>query len=86
MSLNSKAYLMLVLATLFWAGNFIVGKAAYVENIPPMSLVFFRWSLVWLILLPFTFKEIIKSKTIILNNLPYCHHLIYLMTKFLIKD
>jgi drug/metabolite transporter (DMT)-like permease len=67
---NFKAYLMLVLATLFWAGNFIVGKAAYVENIPPMSLVFFRWSLVWLILLPFTYKEILKFKGIILKNLP----------------
>jgi len=65
-----KAYLMLVLATLFWAGNFIVGKAAFVENIPPMSLVFFRWSLVWLILLPFTYKEIIRSKEIIIENLP----------------
>ena len=61
---------MLVLATLFWAGNFIVGKAAYVENIPPMSLVFFRWSLVWLILLPFTYKDILKFKEIILKNLP----------------
>jgi drug/metabolite transporter (DMT)-like permease len=67
---NFKAYLMLVLATLFWAGNFIVGKAAYVENIPPMSLVFFRWSLVWLILLPFTYKEIFKFKEVILKNLP----------------
>jgi drug/metabolite transporter (DMT)-like permease len=65
-----KAYLMLVLATLFWAGNFIVGKAAFVESIPPMSLVFFRWSLVWLILLPFTYKEIIRSKEIIIENLP----------------
>ncbi len=61
---------MLVLATLFWAGNFIVGKAAFVEDIPPMSLVFFRWSLVWLILLPFTYKEIIKHKEVILKNLP----------------
>ena len=61
---------MLVLATLFWAGNFIVGKAAYVENIPPMSLVFFRWSLVWLILLPFTYKDILQYKEIILKNLP----------------
>ena len=61
---------MLVLATLFWAGNFIVGKAAFVEDIPPMSLVFFRWSLVWLILLPFTCKEIIKHKEVILKNLP----------------
>jgi drug/metabolite transporter (DMT)-like permease len=57
-------------ATLFWAGNFMVGKFAFLTNIPPMSLVFYRWSLVWLILLPFTFKEIIKSKEIILNNLP----------------
>ena len=61
---------MLVCATLFWAGNFMIGKLAFLTNIPPMSLVFFRWSLVWLILLPFTFKEIIKFKTIILDNLP----------------
>ena len=61
---------MLILATLFWAGNFIVGKEAFVEDIPPMSLVFFRWSLVWLILLPFTYKEIIKHKEVILKNLP----------------
>jgi len=67
---NIKAYIMLVCATLFWAGNFMVGKFAFITNIPPMSLVFYRWSLVWLILLPFTFKEIIRSKVIILENLP----------------
>ena len=67
---NTKAYFMLVCATLFWAGNFMVGKFAFLTNIPPMSLVFFRWSLVWLILLPFTFNEIIKHKDIIKNNLP----------------
>ena len=67
---NTKAYLMLVCATLFWAGNFMVGKFAFFSNIPPMSLVFFRWLLVWLILLPFTFREIIKHKEIILDNLP----------------
>ena len=70
MTKDFKAYLMLVLATLFWAGNFIVGKAAFVENIPPMSLVFFRWLFVWLILLPFTYKEIIKYKEVIIKNLP----------------
>ena len=67
---NTKAYIMLVCATLFWAGNFMVGKFAFLTNIPPMSLVFYRWSLVWLILLPFTFKEIIRSKEIIFKNLP----------------
>jgi drug/metabolite transporter (DMT)-like permease len=67
---NTKAYIMLVCATLFWAGNFMIGKFAFLTNIPPMSLVFYRWSLVWLILLPFTFKEIVRSKDIILKNLP----------------
>ena len=67
---NTKAYIMLVCATLFWAGNFMIGKLAFLENIPPMTLVFFRWSLVWIILLPFTYKEILKNKDIILDNLP----------------
>tara|TARA_B100000579_G_scaffold334471_1_gene285038 strand:- start:1878 stop:2771 length:894 start_codon:yes stop_codon:yes gene_type:complete len=67
---NSKAYIMLVCATLFWAGNFVVGKFAFLTNIPPLSLVFYRWLLVWLILLPFTFREILKFKDTILNNLP----------------
>ena len=67
---NTKAYIMLVCATLFWAGNFIVGKLAHFSNIPPMTLVFFRWSLVWLILLPFTYNDIIRYKKVILGNLP----------------
>jgi len=67
---TSKAYIMLICATLFWACNFMVGKFAFISSIPPMSLVFFRWLLVWLILLPFTYREIIKHKKTILNNLP----------------
>tara|TARA_B100000131_G_scaffold179087_1_gene172717 strand:- start:1645 stop:2538 length:894 start_codon:yes stop_codon:yes gene_type:complete len=67
---NIKAYLMLICASLFWAGNFMIGKYAFLTEIPPLSLVFYRWSLVWIILLPFTYKEIIKYKDTILNNLP----------------
>ena len=67
---STKAYIMLVCATLFWAGNFMVGKYAFLVEIPPLSLVFYRWSLVWIILIPFTYKEIIKYKDTILNNLP----------------
>ena len=66
---NIKAYIMLVCASLFWAGNFMIGKYAFLSEIPPLSLVFYRWSLVWIILLPFTYKEIIKHKDTILNNL-----------------
>ncbi len=61
---------MLVCASLFWSGNFIVGKFAFLTDIPPLSLVFYRWLLVWIILLPFTYKEILKYKDVILKNLP----------------
>ena len=67
---NIKAYVMLVCASLFWAGNFMIGKYAFFSEIPPLTLVFYRWSLVWIILLPFTYKEIIKYKDTILNNFP----------------
>ena len=70
MSNNFKAYLMLIFGTMFWAGNFIVGKLAFVEDIPPFSLVFFRWLTVWLILFPFTYKEILKNRNDIFNSLP----------------
>jgi drug/metabolite transporter (DMT)-like permease len=66
---NTRAYIMLILANLFWAGNFTVGKFAYLENVPPYSLAFFRWILVWLILIPFTFKEIYKIKKEVKENL-----------------
>ena len=61
---------MLVCATLFWSGNFIVGKFAFLTDIPPLSLVFYRWLLVWIILLPFTIKQWQIHKKIILGNLP----------------
>jgi drug/metabolite transporter (DMT)-like permease len=64
LSKNYLAYLLLVLAALFWSGNFIVGKFATLFQIPPLSLNAFRWISVWLILAPFTYKEIY-------NNLPY---------------
>ena len=60
---------MLVCATLFWAGNFTLAKLAYLENIPPNSLAFLRWCIVWIILLPFTYKEILKLKNQIKGNL-----------------
>ena len=52
------------MATLFWSGNFIVGKAASLFEIPPFTLNFYRWTFAWLILAPFTLKEIIKKKKI----------------------
>ncbi len=59
---------MVVCATLFWAGNFNIGKFAFTEDISPFSLAFLRWILVWIILIPFTYKEIIKLKKVISKN------------------
>ena len=61
-SRNKAAYIFLVLATLFWSGNFIVGKAASLFEIPPFTLNFYRWTFAWLILAPFTLKEILQKK------------------------
>ena len=72
MSKNNKlAYLLLVLTTLFWSGNFIVGKAASTYEIPPFSLNFYRWLFAGLILLPFTLKEILQKKNYIFENIGF---------------
>ena len=68
---NNLAYLLLVLTTLFWSGNFIVGKAASIYEIPPFSLNFYRWFFAGLILLPFTIKELIKKKNYIFKNIGF---------------
>ena len=68
-SKNTTAYIFLLFATLFWSGNFIVGKAASLFEIPPFTLNFYRWLFAWLILAPFTFKEIIEKKRYVLENI-----------------
>jgi len=70
-SKDKTAYIFLILATLFWSGNFIVGKAAGLFDIPPFTLNFYRWLFAWLILAPFTLKEIYKTRSHILDNLKY---------------
>ena len=46
-----------------------LAKLAYLENSTQLTLVFLRWSLVWIILLPFTYNEIIKIKILLKENL-----------------
>jgi drug/metabolite transporter (DMT)-like permease len=68
MNNNFKAYLMLILCAFFWSGNFIVGKFATLYEVPPFTLNFFRWLIVWIILIPFTLKDILKNIKVIKNN------------------
>jgi drug/metabolite transporter (DMT)-like permease len=68
MNANFKAYLMLTLCSFFWSGNFIVGKFATLYEVPPLTLNFFRWLIVWVILIPFTFRDILKNIKVIKKN------------------
>ena len=68
MSKNYSAYGLLILAALFWSGNFIVGKFAYLFQVPPLTLNVLRWISVWFILMPFTYEEIKNNLPIIKKN------------------
>lgn len=57
-----KYYIFLVLAVLFWSGNFIFGRLVS-QSIEPMQLSFFRWFFVMVLLLPYmliNYKNILK--------------------------
>ncbi len=67
------AVILLIASSFFWSGNFFSGKIAFLSNLTPFKLSFFRWILALLILLPFTYTQIIR-------DLEYYKKNIFLMT------
>lgn len=57
----SSPYVLLLLTTLFWAGNVTLGKVAAFGYVPPFTLSFLRWSIAALILLPFGLRLIVAQ-------------------------
>ncbi len=55
------AVVLLIASSFFWSGNFFSGKIAFLSNLTPFKLSFFRWILALLILFPFTYTQIIKD-------------------------
>ena len=55
--LANQPYLLLSITALCWAGNAIVGRLA-AGHIPPVTLSFLRWSLAFLLILPFAWKHL----------------------------
>jgi drug/metabolite transporter (DMT)-like permease len=55
--LANQPYLLLCITALCWAGNAIVGRLA-AGHIPPVTLSFLRWSLAFLLILPFAWKHL----------------------------
>jgi len=60
-------YVLLIFAVLFWSGNFIVGRGIHNE-IPPITLAFWRWAVALLIILPFSLGHIVHQRDIIRRN------------------
>ena len=65
------AFVLLIASSLFWSGNFFTGKIAFLYDLTPFKLSFLRWSLAFLLLLPFTYKKIILDLNKYKKNLPY---------------
>ena len=62
-------YLVLLLPPLFWAGNFIVGRAFSAE-LGAITMSLYRWLLALCLLAPFAYSRVRQELPIILNHLP----------------
>jgi len=65
--LNISPYGLLVLTTLFWAGNFVLGRAVHLD-VPPLGLSFWRWLTALVIILPFAIPHWRASRQVIKKN------------------
>ena len=55
-----RPYVLLVLASLFWSGNFIIGRAVH-EAVPPVGLAFWRWAVASLIILAAGYPHLVRD-------------------------
>lgn len=65
----SRAYLLLTMTALFWAGNSIVGRAAR-ELVPPAALSFWRWVFALILLLPLAWPYLKRDWPVLRANAP----------------
>ena len=61
---NFLAFSLLFIQPIFMSSNLIVARGG-VEFVPPISLAFWRWTFVFIILLPFTYLSLKKNYSII---------------------
>lgn len=66
--MHRKAYVLLLLTTLLWGGNAVAGKLA-VGHVSPMTLVFFRWAMAVVILLPIGGRAFVEDWPVIRRHL-----------------
>lgn len=68
--MSSKAYLVLVIATLCWGGNAVAGKMA-VGHVSPMVLTFLRWTLAVAAITAISVPQLLRDWPLVRNRLPY---------------
>jgi len=64
MHLRVSPYLLLTLANLFWAGNWIVGRGMR-EAVPPIALSFWRWVIALACLLPLAWPYLRRDRAVL---------------------
>lgn len=64
---SPSPYLLLSLTSLFWAANWVVGRAMRNE-MPPVAMGFWRWTIALLILLPFAAPELRRKLDVVRAN------------------
>jgi drug/metabolite transporter (DMT)-like permease len=53
-------YLLLAVAVLFWAGNWVFARALRFD-VPPVALAFWRWLVALVILTPFAYRHVLRQ-------------------------
>lgn len=66
--LLGRPRLLLTLCALFWAGNFVLGRAMH-ASIPPIGLAFWRWLVASVIVLPFVWPALREQWPLLSANL-----------------
>ncbi|HPF58278.1 MAG TPA: DMT family transporter [Candidatus Competibacteraceae bacterium] len=66
---HPSPYLLLVLTTLFWSGNFVLGRAVHTV-FTPFTLSFWRWAVALLILLPFVWTSLRQQGSLLRRHWP----------------
>ncbi len=64
---SSMPYLLLILTTLFWSGNFVLSRGMHAE-IPPFSLSFWRWAVALLILSCFGLRHLLAQRKLVISH------------------
>ncbi|WLD58282.1 DMT family transporter [Salinispirillum sp. LH 10-3-1] len=67
---TALAWFLLAATTLFWGGNFVLGRAVSAE-IPPIALAWWRWVLAMAVILPFAAKGLWQVRAVLRREWRY---------------